>query len=157
MNPFIKVVIVIVAIVVLAISAIFIVRTVSGNQFEEITYSDLENMKVESKVKQIIYLYRPDCPACQTYKPTLSAAAKEADVKVYSLNLDKLNQEELEGLKEMFSAALSQKGEVQSPTLGVLSEGAITDTLVGVQTKGGTIDFFEENGVTEKPANPFEK
>ncbi len=156
MNPFLKVAIIVVVLISILIGGIFIVRSVGGSQFENITYAEFKVMQEESKTKKVIYLFKQDCTYCKAYKPNLTDAAKEADVKVYVLDVTKLNESQAKELETLFQNYLSN-GTLGTPTIGVLDNGEIIDAFSGVKTKQETITFFQNNNVTELPKNPFEK
>lgn len=107
-----------------------------------IGYSEYSTL-IKSENKSIIVLASSTCSACLAAKPVLDEIAKEKDLEINYLNVDKLSTEDYQSFTksfEMFS------GEWSTPTIIITENNKILKNYVGYNTKDVYIQFFKDNG-----------
>ncbi len=87
---------------VILIGALIIDNVLSKNYFQEISYSEIVN-KIEGKEDFVLCVSQTTCSHCALYKPKLEYVANDKKVYIYYIDVDLLNENERDGLKEYFS------------------------------------------------------
>jgi len=100
---------------------------------------------VESGTKSIINIARVGCGACQTAKPILNKVAGTHNLTVNYFNTDNLTSDNIEAFTE--SLEFISSGEFQyTPTLMIVENGKVVETLVGVATEDEYVALFKKHG-----------
>ena len=105
-------------------------------------YMDMYN----GSEKQIVLIARPTCHYCQIAEPIIQNLIYKYKLKINYLNTDNLSETDQQTLissDEFFSSGLG------TPTLLVVSEGKIHDTVDGLTDTAHYEEFFKTNGYIE--------
>lgn len=106
-------------------------------------YLDIYN----GKENQIILLSRPTCQYCQIATPILENIIYKYGVKINYINTDNLDDDS--NAKLVTSDDYFSEG-YGTPTLLVVGNGEIKDTIDGLATRDDYISFFKQYGFMEE-------
>lgn len=106
-------------------------------------YLDIYN----GKENQIILLSRPTCQYCQIATPILENIIYKYGVKINYINTDNLDDDS--NAKLVTSDDYFSEG-YGTPTLLVVGNGEIKDTIDGLVTRDDYISFFKQYGFMEE-------
>ena len=124
------------------IISLFIISGCSSNKtYEEISYSDLNNM-LDNKEDFILFIGSDTCSACQIYEGTLNNVIEEYNVDVKYVDLSKLSDKDESVLTSEFPIT-------GTPTTVFVVNGKEKDThnrIVGSAKKSKIVEKFKENG-----------
>ena len=115
-------------------------ETLPLNYVDYEEYSDLIN----SSTKELVVIGQSGCEGCTKARPVLYEVAEEYDVKINYLNASMLTQEEASSFQESLSY-FEEKG-ISTPTLLVVSNGKVLDSLVGFVDVEDYVEFLTDNG-----------
>lgn len=96
--------------------------------------------------KQIILLSRPTCQYCQIATPILENLIYNYDIKINYINTDELDDDS--NAKLVTSDDYFSEG-YGTPTVLVVGNGEIKDTIDGLVTRDDYISFFKQYGFME--------
>ena len=112
-----------------------------------VDYSEYTNL-IGSNEKQIIVIGQSGCSACSSAKPHLYELAYEYEVKINYLNVSVLDEES----SETFQTSLDfyEKNGISTPTMLIVSNKEVVDSLVGSVDTEKYVEFLTENGFIEE-------
>lgn len=97
----------------------------------------LELMNSTSDETYMIYMYRPDCPACQRFAPEISAAIEREQVVMYALNTNNMSVDELQDMKD-------KTGASATPTTMFFQSGEMKYSMEGAKIEGDVVKVIQE-------------
>lgn len=93
-----------------------------NSQLNKITVGEFKNM-LRAGEKQVVYIGRPTCPNCVTYRPIQDKVLKELDMKITYFNTDEGRKEDVESMKQIMET-LNVSGV---PTLALVNNGKVEE------------------------------
>ena len=126
---------------ILIVISLFLLTGCSSNSLRNINFKEFKN-KIESKESFAVYISRTGCTHCENYEPTLKKVLKDNKIKIYKIDLAKLQQSEETSVKNK----VKLEG---TPTLIYINKGSADtkNALIGETTYDNTVDFFKEIGM----------
>jgi len=118
--------------------------TLSLNYIDYTEYTNLIN----SNQKQIVVIGQSGCSACTSAKPNLYEVANEYDVKINYLNAAMLGEENSASFQT--SLAYYEENGISTPTMLIVSNKEVIDSLVGSAEADTYVEFLTENGFIEE-------
>lgn len=114
--------------------------------YSEISFNQLEKM-IDSKKSFVLLIGSSDCSHCELYKSTIEKVIKDYQVKVYYIDITKLDDSEDSKLKNIVSYS-------GTPTVAFIKKGREGDgktssqykRIVGNKTYSYTVKKFKSNG-----------
>lgn len=128
-------------IVFLLILLLLFVNNGKGNLIE-LSYNDIKE-KIENKENFVLCVSRTTCSHCADYKPKLKEVAKENNINIYYIDVDKYDEEE-------FSNLISFDGS--TPTTIFIKNGeeeTTSNRINGDVSKSKIIEKLKSNGFIE--------
>ena len=119
-------------------------ETLSLNYIDYQEYSSLIN----SNEKQLIVIAQSGCDGCLKARPLLYELADEYGVKINYLNASMINQTDAESFQN--SLSYFEENGISTPTMLVLENGQVIDSLVGSVELDKYVEYLKENGYIEK-------
>lgn len=119
-------------------------KKLSLNYIDYQEYSSL----ITSNEKQLIVIAQSGCDGCLKARPILYEIADEYGVKINYLNasmIDKTNAESFQ-----ISLSYFEENGISTPTMLVVQNGQVIDSLIGSVELDKYVEFLEENGYIEK-------
>ena len=98
---------------------------------------------ISSNEKQLIVIAQSGCPSCEKAKPIFYELAQEYDVKINYLNASNIATEDAEGFPE--SLEYFVENGISTPTVLIVSNKKVIDSLEGVTTLENYVEFLEKN------------
>lgn len=108
----------------------------------ELSYNDIKE-KIENKENFVLCVSRTTCSHCADYKPKLKEVAKENNINIYYIDVDKYDEEE-------FSNLISFDGS--TPTTIFIKNGeeeTTSNRINGDVSKSKIIEKLKSNGFIE--------
>ena len=81
--------------------SIYLISTEKSNLIK-LNYNEIIE-KVENKESFVLCVSATECSHCQEYKPKLKKIANNYDIKIYYIDIDKMNEKDYETFKTRFS------------------------------------------------------
>lgn len=128
-------------IIFLLILLLLFVNNGKGNLIE-LSYNDIKE-KIEKKENFVLCVSRTTCSHCADYKPKLKEVAKENNINIYYIDVDKYDEEE-------FSNLISFDGS--TPTTIFIKNGeeeTTSNRINGDVSKSKIIEKLKSNGFIE--------
>lgn len=128
-------------IIFLLILLLLFVNNGKGNLIE-LSYNDIKE-KIENKENFVLCVSRTTCSHCADYKPKLKEVAKENNINIYYIDVDKYDEEE-------FSNLISFDGS--TPTTIFIKNGeeeTTSNRINGDVSKSKIIEKLKSNGFVE--------
>jgi len=128
-------------IIFLLILLLLFVNNGKGNLIE-LSYNDIKE-KIENKENFVLCVSRTTCSHCADYKPKLKEVAKENNINIYYIDVDKYDEEE-------FSNLISFDGS--TPTTIFIKNGeeeTTSNRINGDVSKSKIIEKLKSNGFIE--------
>lgn len=110
--------------------------------YENIDYETFME-KINNKETFVILVWKTGCEYCEAFDPILEEVIKEKEVKIYGIDMSKLNEEEW----PIVTNKTLTKG---TPTLVYFEKGVRVNKLNGKQPKENVIRFLEKTNIKEK-------
>lgn len=103
---------------------------------------------ITSNEKQLIVIAQSGCDGCLKARPVLYELADEYGIKINYLNVSMIDQTDAEG----FQQSLTYFGEngISTPTMLVVQNSQVIDSLVGSVELNKYVEFLIKNGYIEK-------
>lgn len=133
-----KIIISCIIVFVIILSILYYVNVKEG-QLIELTYNELVE-KINNKDNFVMCISRTTCSHCADYKPKLKEVAKENNIDIYYIDIDKYNEEE-------FSNLISFDGS--TPTTIFIKNGdeeTTSNRINGDVSKNKIIQKLKSNG-----------
>lgn len=112
-----------------------------------IDYEEYSNL-ISSQEKELIVIAQSGCDGCLQARPILYEIADEYGIEINYLNASMLDQDEVTSFQT--SLTYFEENGISTPTMLVVSNNEVVDTLVGNVDKDVYLEFLEENGFIEK-------
>lgn len=93
---------VIIFIILVIILSVFLVNKSNNKNFISTNYADILKM-VENKENFVLCISATDCSHCQSFKPKLKKISNDYNIKIYYIDIDKINKEDYDKFKTDFS------------------------------------------------------
>jgi len=114
---------------------------------EEIGMTEFTTL-LNGEESSIIYIARPGCGFCQQQEPIVESVALENDIVVHYLNTDNLTSDEMYSLFKVDTKLFGEEGkDFGTPTILIVKDGKIVDSVVGLTEEEGLISFFKDNKI----------
>jgi len=119
---------------------------ISEEESLPLNYLDYEKYSklVASTNKELIVIAQTGCNACIATRPILYNIAKEYGVKINYLNVAMLDQESATAFQS--SLDYFSQNSISTPTMLVVSNNNVVDSLAGAASEETFISFLQENG-----------
>lgn len=102
MNKKKKLILLVITILILAILGVYFFLINANNNFIMLNYSEIKE-KVDNKESFILCVSRTYCEHCNNYKPKLKDISNKYNIKIYYIELDKFNDNEVDWFKDKIS------------------------------------------------------
>ncbi len=129
-------------IIIFLLILLFLSINNSKGNLIELSYNDIKG-KIENKENFVLCISRTTCSHCADYKPKLKEVAKENNINIYYIDVDKYDEEE-------FSNLISFDGS--TPTTIFIKNGeeeTTSNRINGDVSKSKIIEKLKSNGFIE--------
>lgn len=129
-------------IIIFLLILLFLSINNSKGNLIELSYNDIKE-KIENKENFVLCVSRTTCSHCADYKPKLKEVAKENNINIYYIDVDKYDEEE-------FSNLISFDGS--TPTTIFIKNGeeeTTSNRINGDVSKSKIIEKLKSNGFIE--------
>lgn len=129
-------------IIIFLLILLFLSINNSKGNLIELSYNDIKG-KIENKENFVLCISRTTCSHCADYKPKLKEVAKENNINIYYIDVDKYDEEE-------FSNLISFDGS--TPTTIFIKNGeeeTTSNRINGDVSKSKIIEKLKSNGFVE--------
>lgn len=108
----------------------------------KIDYDGYEKL-LNSDEKFVVVLGQTGCGACNSAKPVLDAVAEKHSIEINWLNLTNMSSDD--GASLMSSLEYFEDSSISTPTVLIIQDKEVVDSLESATDEEGYIDFFKEN------------
>lgn len=105
------------------------------------------NQAYESKTEKLVYLGRPGCSACVTFRPIFEKVINDHKLSFVDINTDTVTTAQLEEIVTKIGLELERFG---TPTIAVVKDGKVVNSSVGVISEDALLEFLKNNNVIAK-------
>jgi len=129
--------------VIVAFIALILFAGYQGNR-EKQKIVDSFYEAFDSKSSKIVYLGRPGCGACASFRPVLEEVVEEYDLSYLDINTDNITTSQLRTIVEELGLDWDDFG---TPTLAVVKSGKVIKSQVGAMDEDGLVSFFKDSNI----------
>ena len=120
------------------------ISKIKQKALKEITITDYLYL-LKSNTKSIIYISRPDCKYCKIQDPIIKNIYYEnSKIPLYYINTNNMSSSDWDDLKNSDEFFNSTWG---TPTIIVIENGSIIDSVIGISDKDNIINLLENNDI----------
>lgn len=102
------------------------------------------NKAYAAETEKLVYLGRPGCSACVTFRPTFEKVINDYKLSFVDINTDTIAATQLEEIVNKIGLELDSFG---TPTIAVVKDNKVINSSVGVISEESLIEFLKNNNV----------
>lgn len=105
------------------------------------------NAAYSSKTEKLIYLGRPGCSACISFKPTLEKVMSDYKLTYLDINTDNISENQVRDMVEKLDLKWDNFG---TPTIAIVKNNKVVKSNIGVISEDALITFLKKAGMIEE-------
>lgn len=105
------------------------------------------NATYSSKIEKLIYLGRPGCSACITFKPTLEKVMSDYNLTYLDINTDNISENQVRNIVEKLNLKWDNFG---TPTIAIVKNNKVVKSNIGVISEDSLVTFLKNGGLIKE-------